>query len=148
MFDNPLENEYCNWNGKITRKNRNGFHEELFTCRTGKDGEKALKHLNMLKRANDRLAESNISYLEKITELNHERLARDTKLTVSSDETDPYTLKVSGTIRPLIAMNKYDLTPLVESLIKQGFTKDQAREMVMELAQEIVDELNKEHEEE
>ncbi len=147
MFDNPLENEYCNWNGKITHKNRDGFHEELFTCRTGEDGEKALKHLNMLKRSNDRLAESNISYLEKITELNNEKLARDTKLTVSSDEDDPYTLKVSGQIRPIIARDKYDFTHLVDSLIKQGYTRTQARDIVLELVHEIVEELNKKEEE-
>lgn len=150
MFD-----RYRNYNGMIAWKNPEiNMWEDLFTCRTGKDGSKAYNHLIHLNNEVSQLKWDYEELRRQYVELQskYEKLKNDTmnttKLTVKTDETDPYTLKVSGTIRPVIAMNKYDLTPLVESLIKQGFTKDQAREMVMELAQEIVTELTKEHEEE
>lgn len=150
MFD-----RYRNYNGIIAWKNpKINMWEDLFICRTGKDGSKAYNHLIYLNNEVSQLKWDYEELRRQYVELQskYEKLKNDTmnttKLTVKTDETDPYALKISGQIQPIIARDKYDFTPLVDSLIEQGFTRDQAREMVLELLHEIVDELNKEHEEE
>ena len=72
----------------------------------------------------------------------------ETYLNITSSEEDPYTLKVSGQIRPVAAMNKYDFTPLVDSLIEQGYSKKEAQDIVRGLCEEIMEELTQLQEEE
>ena len=52
-----------------------------------------------------------------------------------------HNLIVSGSIKPVNAIRKYDFSPLVETLILQGIPKDEAEKIVKELCSEIVNEL-------
>ena len=75
-------------------------------------------------------------------------MKNDTYLNVNSCDDDPYTIKISGQIRPVAAVNEYDFTPLVDSLIAEGYTKKEAHDMVREICEEIITEITQLQEEE
>jgi hypothetical protein len=56
---------------------------------------------------------------------------------------DDYTITVTGTITPVKSTRKYDLSPLIQLLINEGFSETEANNMVKELMDEIIEELNK-----